>query len=45
VQDETNPSFGGDNVPSNFPQKKFQPSIQFEFLEKLPNVRFKRSQA
>jgi hypothetical protein len=45
VQNETKPSFGRDNIPSNFSQKEFQPSIQFMFPEKLPDMRLKRSSA
>jgi hypothetical protein len=42
MENGTKPCFGADNVPSYFPQKEFQPSIQFKFLEELPNIRLKR---
>jgi hypothetical protein len=45
VQNETNPSFRGDNVLSNFPQKEFQPSIEFKFPEKLQDMRLERNRA
>jgi hypothetical protein len=31
MENGTKPCFGGDNVPSYFPQKEFQPSVQFKF--------------